>query len=74
MQQSLEFTPNGAKKYPVNGSSVDRNALLMREVNREWPDWFELTKSMVTQIAALYKCGEKNSISECYSEMRVGTV
>ncbi|XP_051565497.1 germinal-center associated nuclear protein-like [Myxocyprinus asiaticus] len=76
MDQSLEFTQNGAKnkKHLVSGSSADGNALLMREVHREWPDWFELTKSTVTQITTLYNCGEKNRISECYYEMWVGAV
>ncbi len=31
-------------------------------------------KALVTQITALYNCGETNSISEFYSEMRVGAV
>ncbi|XP_051566050.1 nck-associated protein 1-like isoform X1 [Myxocyprinus asiaticus] len=46
-EESLEFTQNDAKnkKHPVRGSSADGNALLMREVSRDWPDWFELTKS-----------------------------
>ncbi len=35
---------NGPKdtKYPVSGSSVGENALLMPEVRGEWPDLFEL--------------------------------
>jgi hypothetical protein len=43
-QPSLGFTENGPKKrkYPVSGSSVGANALLMPEVRGEWPDWFEL--------------------------------
>jgi hypothetical protein len=43
-QTSLGFTENGPKKrkYPVSGSSVGANALLMPEVRGEWPDWFEL--------------------------------
>jgi len=41
---SLGFTENVHKKrkYPVRGSSVGKNALLMPEVSGEWPDWFEL--------------------------------
>ena len=44
LQPSLGFTENGPKKnkYPVSGSSVGGNALLMPEVRGEWPDWFEL--------------------------------
>ncbi len=39
-KQSLGFTENGPKKrkYPVTGSCVDENALLMSEVRREWAD------------------------------------
>ncbi len=45
-QPSLEFTENGLKKrkYPVSGSCVDENALLMSEVRGEWPDWLEMMK------------------------------
>ncbi len=40
-QPSLGFTENGLKKrkYPVSGSCVDENALLMSEVREEWADW-----------------------------------
>ncbi len=40
----LVFTENGPKKikYPVSGSSVAENALLMSEVRREWADWLEM--------------------------------
>ncbi len=43
-QPSLEFTENGPKKrkYPVSGSCVDENALLMSEVRGEWTDWLEM--------------------------------
>ncbi len=43
-QPSLGFTENGQKKrkYPVNGSCVDENALLMSEVRGEWADWLEM--------------------------------
>ncbi len=42
-QPSLGFTENGPKKrkYPVRGSSVDENALLMSEFRGEWADWLE---------------------------------
>ncbi len=38
------FTENGPKKrkYPVSGSCVDENALLMSEVRGEWADWLEM--------------------------------
>ncbi len=41
---SLGFTENGPKKrkYPVSGSCVDENALLMSEVRGEWADWLEM--------------------------------
>ncbi len=37
-QPSLGFTENGPKKrkYPVSGSCVEENALLMSEVRGEW--------------------------------------
>ncbi len=40
----LGFTENGPKKikYPVSGSCVDKNALLMSEVREEWADWLEM--------------------------------
>ncbi len=43
-QPSLGFTENGPKerKYPVSGSCVDKNALLMSEVRGEWTDWLEM--------------------------------
>ncbi len=43
-QPSLGFTENGPKKrkYPVSGSCVDENALLMSEVRGEWTDWLEM--------------------------------
>ncbi len=43
-QPSLGFTENGPKKrkYPVSGSRVDENALLMSEVRGEWADWLEM--------------------------------
>lgn len=39
---------NGAKKKKsVSGSTAHRNALLlMRQVNGEWPDWFELIEKL----------------------------
>ncbi len=44
VQPSLGFTENGTKKrkYPVSGSCVDENALLMSEVRGEWVDWLEI--------------------------------
>ncbi len=43
-QPSLGFTENGPKKrkYPVSGSCVEENALLMSEVRGEWADWLEI--------------------------------
>ncbi len=43
-QPSLVFTENDLKerKYPVSGSCVDENALLMSEVRGEWADWLEM--------------------------------
>ncbi len=43
-QPSLEITENGLKKrkYPVSGSCVDENALLISEVRGEWADWLEM--------------------------------
>ncbi len=43
-QPSLGFTENGPKniKYPVSGSCVDENALLMSEVREVWADWLEM--------------------------------
>lgn len=39
----LQFTQNDAmkKKHPVSCSSVSENFMLIREVNREWSDWFK---------------------------------
>ena len=41
---TIAFTENGSKnrKYPVSGSCVDRNALMMCEVIGELADWFEM--------------------------------
>ncbi len=43
-EPSLGFTENGPKKrkYPVSGSCVDENTLLMSEVRGEWTDWLEM--------------------------------
>jgi len=43
-QPSLGFTENGPKKrkYPVSGSCVDENALLMSEVRGECADWLDM--------------------------------
>ena len=37
-------TENGPKmrQYPVSGTSLGENALLMPEVRGEWPDWFKM--------------------------------
>ncbi len=37
-------TENGPKKrkYPVSGSCVDENVLLMSEDRGEWTDWLEM--------------------------------
>ena len=32
------------KKHPVSGSSMAKNALLMREVRGEWADYFKLAQ------------------------------
>ncbi len=44
MHNHLGLTENGPKKrkYPVSGSCVDENALLMSEVRGEWADWLEM--------------------------------
>ncbi len=62
-QLSLGFTENGPKKrkYPVSGSCVDENALLMSEVRGEWADD---RKATVTQIITRYNQGMQNTISE----------
>ncbi len=41
---TIGFTENGPKKrkYPVIGSCVDENALLISEVRGEWADWLEM--------------------------------
>ncbi len=64
-QPSLGFTENGPKKrkYPVSGSCVDENALLMSEVRGEWTDWLEMMAT-VTQITTRYNQGMQNTISE----------
>ncbi len=57
-QPSLGFTENGPKniKYPVSGSCVDENALLMSEqVRGEWADMVtDDRKATVTQITICY--------------------
>ncbi len=44
VQPSLGFTEMGPEKrtYPVSGSCVDENALLMSEVRGELADWLEM--------------------------------
>ncbi len=58
-QPSLGFTENGPKKrkYPVSGSCVDENALLMSKVRDD-------RKATVTQITTHYNQGMQNTISE----------
>lgn len=34
------------KKLPVSGGSAKGKALLVRELNREWPDWLELMERL----------------------------
>ncbi len=86
-QPSLGFTENGPKKrkYPVSGSCVDENALLMSEVRGEWTDMIrDNIKATVTQITTRYNQGMQNTISEhttrrtlkqmCYSSRRLHRV
>ncbi len=64
---SLVFTENGLKqrKYPVSGSCVDENALLMSEVRGEWTDWLEMIeRQTVTQITTRYNQVMQNIILE----------
>ena len=44
-QRSLEFAENGEKnkKHPVSSGPAGRNALLVREIKGEGPDWSKLT-------------------------------
>ncbi len=52
-------------KYPVSGSCVDENALLMSEVNGEWADWSDMIETAtVTQITTHYNQVIQNTISE----------
>ncbi len=61
---SLGFTENGPKKrkYPVSGSCVDENALLMSEENGQTVR--DDRKATVTQITTRYNQGIQNTISE----------
>ncbi len=66
-QPSLGFTENGQKKrkYPVSGSCVDENALLMSEVRGEWDRLVrDDRKTTVTQITTRYNQDLQNTISE----------
>ncbi len=64
-QPSLEFTENGPKKkYPVSGSCVDGNGLLMSEVRRTDRLVRDDRKATVTQITTRYNQGMQNTISE----------
>ena len=48
---SLGFAENGAKnqKRPVSSSSLGRNALLMKEVRGEGPDWSKLIERCISE-------------------------
>ncbi len=65
IQPSLGFTENGPKKrkYPVSGSCVDENALLMSEVRGEWAVRDD-RKATLTQITTRYNQCMQNTISE----------
>ena len=43
VSRSLQRMVRKTKKHPVSSSSAGRNALLMREVRGEGPDWSKLT-------------------------------
>ncbi len=51
-QPFLGFIENGPKKrkYPVSGSCVDKNALLMSEVRGDWADRLEMIEVHVTKL------------------------
>ncbi len=63
-QPSLGFTENGPekRKYPVSGSCVDENALLMSEENVRLVR--DDRKATVTKITTRYNQGMQNTISE----------
>ncbi len=65
LQPSLGFTENGLKKrkYPVSGSCVDENALLMSKLRGGWLVRDD-RKATVTQITTRYNQGMQNTISE----------
>ncbi len=65
-QPSLGFTENGPKnrKYPVSGSCVDENALLMSGQRRMGRLVRDDRKATVTQITTRYNQGMQNTISE----------
>ncbi len=65
-QLSLGFTENGPikRKYPVSGSCVDKNALLMSDVRGECWLVRDDRKTTVTQITTRYNQGMQNTISE----------
>ncbi len=66
-QPSLGFTENGLKKrkYPVSGSCVDENALLMPRGQRRMGRLVrDDRKATVTQINTRYNQGMQNTISE----------
>ncbi len=65
-QPSLGFTEIGPKKrkYPVSGSCVDENALLMSGQRRMGRLVRDDRKVIVTQISTRYNQGMQNTISE----------
>ncbi len=81
-QPSFGFTENGTKnrKYPVSGSCVDGNALLMSGQRRMGRVVRDDRNATVTQIITRYNQGMQNTISEhttrqtlkqmCYSSRR----
>ncbi len=56
------------ENFPVSGSCVDENALLMSEVRGEWADWLEMIErqryNCITQITTHHNQGMQNTISE----------
>ncbi len=65
LQQSLEFAENGPKKrkYPVSGSCVNENALLVSEVRGMGRLVRDDIKATLTQITTRYNQGMQNTIS-----------
>lgn len=38
------------KQHPVNGTFVKENALLARDINGDWENWFKLTHTVTHKI------------------------